>query len=120
MIPLSVLRQIKRQYPRLVMATTSGGYEGTGQGFMLRFMAALDSEQLLQLEIRDPVRWCRGDRLESWLNRVLMLEGESNVTESTVSDASACELQVIEDPGAPDHRGSRDGGHFSTFAGART
>ncbi len=100
MIPLSILRQIKRQYPRLVMATTSGGYEGTGQGFMLRFIAALDSAELLQLELQDPVRWCRGDYLESWLNRVLMLESESIAACAAASDASVCELQLVEDPGA--------------------
>jgi len=103
MIPLSLLRQIHRQYPRLVMATTSGGYEGTGQGFMLRFMATLDSANLLQLELRDPVRWCRGDRLESWLNRVLMLDDETLADCSATPDADACELQFVEDPGNPDY-----------------
>lgn len=103
MIPLSLLRQIHRQYPRLVMATTSGGYEGTGQGFMLRFMATLDSTNLLQLELRDPVRWCRGDRLESWLNRVLMLDDEVLADCSATPDADACELQFVEDPGNPDY-----------------
>jgi len=100
MIPLSLLRRIKRLYPRLVMATTSGGYEGTGQGFMLRFMAALDSTKLLQLELQDPVRWCRGDRLESWLNRVLMLDNETPVDCAVAADVSVCELQLIEDPGS--------------------
>jgi len=102
MIPLSILRQVKRHYPRLVMATTSGGYEGTGQGFMLRFMATLDSTQLLQLELRDPVRWCRGDRLESWLNRVLMLDSDA-VAHTGTPDAGDCELQLIEDPGKPEY-----------------
>jgi tRNA(Met) cytidine acetyltransferase len=102
MIPLSLLRRIKRLYPRLVMATTSGGYEGTGRGFMLRFMAALDSTELLQLELRDPVRWCRGDRLESWLNRVLMLDSEALADCTATADASACELQLLEDPGSPE------------------
>ncbi|MCP4331253.1 MAG: tRNA(Met) cytidine acetyltransferase [Gammaproteobacteria bacterium] len=103
MIPLSLLRQIQRHYPRLVMATTSGGYEGTGQGFMLRFVAALDSANLLQLELRDPVRWCRGDRLESWLDRVLMLDSETLSDGSVAPDVDACELQLVEDPGNPDY-----------------
>jgi tRNA(Met) cytidine acetyltransferase len=100
MIPLSLLRQISRHYTRLVMATTSGGYEGTGQGFMLRFVAAMDARQLLQLEIEDPVRWCRGDYLEAWLNRVLLLDSGSEAVQDDAIDAQASELQVIEDPGA--------------------
>jgi tRNA(Met) cytidine acetyltransferase len=101
MIPLSLLRRIKRQYPRLVMATTSGGYEGTGRGFMLRFVSTLDSNRLLQLELRDPVRWCRGDCLESWLNRVLMLDQEITGDCDPAPDADACTLQLVEDPGDP-------------------
>jgi len=101
-IPLSLLRQISRHYARLVMATTSGGYEGTGQGFMLRFVAALDARRLLQLELEDPVRWCRGDYLEAWMNRVLLLDGGSAAPPAGTLEALAPQLQVIEDPGAED------------------
>jgi tRNA(Met) cytidine acetyltransferase len=101
-IPLSLLRQISQHYARLVMATTSGGYEGTGQGFMLRFVAALDAQRLLQLQIEDPVRWCRGDYLETWMNRVLLLDSGSATVQAEVVDPRAAELQVIEDPGAGD------------------
>ncbi|MDC1286452.1 GNAT family N-acetyltransferase [Gammaproteobacteria bacterium] len=102
MIPLSLLRQIYRLYPRLIMATTSGGYEGTGQGFMLRFVAELEAQKLLQLELEDPVRWCRGDRLELWLDQVLM---QSVATEPEVDasiDSSDWQLQVVADPGVLD------------------
>ena len=74
MIPQSILRQLCRRYPRLVMATTSCGYEGTGRGFRLRFVDALPAAQRLELELPQPVRWCEGDRLEAWLDRVLLLD----------------------------------------------
>ena len=74
MIPQALLRQLERHYSHLAMATTDGGYEGTGQGFMLRFIADLDAQNLLQLELDDPVRWCRGDYLESWFDRVMLQE----------------------------------------------
>ncbi len=73
MIPLSLLHQIREVYPRVVLATTSGGYEGTGQGFMLRFVASLQAHELQQVGLTQPVRWCVGDALESWIDRVLML-----------------------------------------------
>jgi tRNA(Met) cytidine acetyltransferase len=100
MIPLSLLRQISRRYTHVVMATTDGGYEGTGQGFMLRFVAAMEANRLLQLELEDPVRWCRGDYLEAWLNRVLLLDTDTPVADADDVDAQAAELQLIEDPGA--------------------
>ena len=104
MIPLSLLRQIQGLYPRLIMATTTGGYEGTGQGFMLRFVAELDADKLLQLELEDPVRWCRGDRLEMWLDQVLMQSVTTEPEEDSSIAPSAWQLQVVEDPGALDFR----------------
>ena len=106
MIPLSLLRQIQGLYPCLIMATTTGGYEGTGQGFMLRFVAALEADKLLQLELEDPVRWCREDRLESWLDQVLMQGVTTEPEEDSSIDPSAWQLQVVEDPGALDFRAS--------------
>ena len=106
MIPLSLLRQIQGLYPRLVMATTTGGYEGTGQGFMLRFVAALEAEKLLQLELEDPVRWCRGDQLELWLDQVLMQSVAKQPEEDGGIDRMGWQLQVVEDPGAFDFRAS--------------
>ena len=102
MIPGSILHQINRLYPRLIMATTTGGYEGTGQGFMLRFVAALHPDSLLQLQLNDPVRWCPGDALEAWLNRVLLLDSEAQAEASAAADLAEVSLQLFEDPGAPD------------------
>ena len=102
MIPLSLLRQISRHYARLVMATTDDGYEGTGQGFMLRFVAAMEAHRLLQLELEDPVRWCRGDYLETWLNRVLLLDRDSDAADLDDVDPRTVEVQLVEEPGAND------------------
>jgi len=103
MIPQSMLRQLCRLYPRMVMATTTGGYEGTGQGFLLRFVADLPLPDLLRLYLRNPVRWCSGDNLEAWINRSLML-GEESVDTSVVGNLQQdCELQLITDPGHRHH-----------------
>ena len=101
MIPLSLLRRMTRLYPRIVMATTSGGYEGTGRGFMLRFISALDTTRLLRLELRDPVRWCRGDLLESCLERVLKLDSGGDVDIPDLSVSGESETEMLEEPGAP-------------------
>jgi tRNA(Met) cytidine acetyltransferase len=102
MIPLPMLHQLARLYPRLVMATTNGGYEGTGQGFMLRFVTALDSKKLMQLSLDKPVRWCQGDQLEAWLNRTLMLKSD-RLDPPPAMDPGACEMQLLKDPGDPDN-----------------
>ena len=98
MIPQSLLRQISDNYPRLLLATTTAGYEGTGRGFRLRFLADLDRESLLELSLQDPIRWCAGDRLEQVLNEVLLL---NEITEETVPDgfdAQEISIELFEQP----------------------
>ncbi|MDH3219148.1 MAG: GNAT family N-acetyltransferase [Gammaproteobacteria bacterium] len=102
MIPQPLLRQLTRLYPRIVMATTSGGYEGTGQGFMLRFVADLEGHELLRLRLEKPVRWCDGDRLEAWLGQTLMLNPETGNGDANTEPVAACELQLLTGPGARD------------------
>jgi tRNA(Met) cytidine acetyltransferase len=101
MIPQSMLRQMTRLYPRLLMATTSGGYEGTGQGFMLRFVAALASHRLIRLRLEHPVRWCQGDLLEAWLDSCLMWASASTGAPRQDADLASCELQLLTNPGDP-------------------
>jgi tRNA(Met) cytidine acetyltransferase len=103
MLPQSMLRQLHRLYPRLVMATTSGGYEGTGRGFMLRFVAQMEATRLMQLDLEMPVRWCQGDRLEAWLNRTLMLDSEPSVGNALKEQLTSCELLLLENPGDAEH-----------------
>lgn len=103
MLPQSMLRQMNRLYPRLVMATTSDGYEGTGQGFMLRFIAQMESARLMQLNLEMPVRWCQGDRLEAWLNQCLMLNTKASTRKVLASALESCELLLLEDPGEAEH-----------------
>ncbi|MGD2170630.1 MAG: GNAT family N-acetyltransferase [Gammaproteobacteria bacterium] len=103
-IPLPMLRRLVRHYPLSVMATTSGGYEGTGQGFMLRFVAELEDSELVQYRIEDPVRWCRGDRLEAWLDACLMQDAGGAGAETGRLPITGCRLQFVEEPGSPRRR----------------
>jgi tRNA(Met) cytidine acetyltransferase len=103
MLPQSMLRQLHRLYPRLVMATTSGGYEGTGRGFMLRFVAQIEAAGLIQLELEMPVRWCQGDRLEAWLNRTLILDSEPLIESPPKEQLESCELLLLENPWDAEH-----------------
>lgn len=74
MLPLPLLRQISHRYSKIILATTTGGYEGTGQGFLLRFLAHLPEHSLLSFNINRPVRWTSDDGLEPCLNALLMLK----------------------------------------------
>ncbi|MFA9420556.1 MAG: GNAT family N-acetyltransferase [Gammaproteobacteria bacterium] len=74
MLPYPMLQRLCRQYPKVIMATTTGGYEGTGQGFLLRFIARLPKHQLRRFKLTAPVRWAAGDCLEAWLDSSMFLK----------------------------------------------
>ena len=74
MLPVDRLKQIVQTYPRVVFATTTEGYEGTGQGFALRFLPWLKqhaSTAVFRLQM--PIRWLPDDPLETLFNRWLLL-----------------------------------------------
>ena len=78
-MPVERLLQLARLARRLVLATTTGGFEGSGQGFRLRGLPALEGAGFrVRLQTLDtPVRWAPGDPLEDWLNRLFLLEAAS-------------------------------------------
>ena len=84
MLPFPMLQQLLGSFKKVVMATTTGGYEGTGQGFLLRFLANLPAEKLLLLNINRPVRWSSQDYLEPCLNSVLLLNPTLEVVNQPV------------------------------------
>ena len=73
--PIHVLKELVAQTSRIVFSTTTAGYEGTGQGFRLRFDQQLKMRypERRRVEMETPVRWNAGDPVESWLNQSLCL-----------------------------------------------
>ncbi|CAI1066411.1 tRNA(Met) cytidine acetyltransferase TmcA [Serratia entomophila] len=69
-IPGPLLQQLVSYFPRVLLATTVQGYEGTGRGFLLKFCAGLPSFQPLSLQ--QPMRWAQGDPLERVLDHALL------------------------------------------------
>lgn len=76
-IPAPVLLKLLA-YPRVVFASTLHGYEGTGQGFAVRFMPYLDRQepQRQLLRLHQPIRWAEADPLERFSYQALMLDAE--------------------------------------------
>ncbi|PYG03447.1 tRNA(Met)-cytidine N(4)-acetyltransferase [Thioalkalivibrio sp. ALE21] len=79
-IPVERLLELTRRARRVVLATTTGGFEGSGQGFRLRVLPALERDGLSPriLRLHEPVRWAAGDPLEDWINRLFLLEAASH------------------------------------------
>ncbi len=79
-LPVALLQRIAVAHPaaRLAFATTAHGYEGTGRGFVLRFLAWARAQPrtFALLTLRDPIRWDAGDPLERFVFDALLLDAE--------------------------------------------
>ena len=69
------LQSFARHYSRIVFATTLHGYEGSGQGFAIRFTQLLNtiSPQWVSVTLDQPVRWKMNDPLEQFIDQVFVL-----------------------------------------------
>ena len=58
-IPVPMLLQILKSYPRIVFASTMVGYEGNGRGYTLRFLHYLRSQfkSLKTITLDEPIRF---------------------------------------------------------------
>ncbi len=75
-LSVGLLTDILRRYPRIAFATTVHGYEGSGQGFRIRFMKALLAAhpRTRELTLETPARWAEGDPVEAFIVDALALD----------------------------------------------
>ncbi|MCI0507009.1 MAG: GNAT family N-acetyltransferase [Gammaproteobacteria bacterium] len=75
-VPVPILHRLLQRYSRIVFATTTYGYEGTGRGFTVKFQETLDREtpgwHALEMEL--PIRWAPDDPVERFVFQCLLLD----------------------------------------------
>lgn len=77
-LPISLLRRIaeRQAHAHLVWISTTGGYEGTGRGLVLRFLSwARERGPLAEPRLQAPIRWGSGDPVEPLVRDTFALEG---------------------------------------------
>lgn len=77
-IPVFMLTAMLACYPNSVFASTLHGYEGSGRGFKLQFHKQLDrfTPHWQELSLEQPIRWQKGDPLEKFSFRALLLDAD--------------------------------------------
>ncbi len=90
-IPIALLLQLKQCYQRIIYTSTLDGYEGTGQGFELQFLASFKNQALDVMTLDAPMRWGKQDLLEQWLEDTFLLKTVKNKTPN-ISDAIQYQL----------------------------
>lgn len=80
MIPLALLNCLTSAFKRVLCTTTIHSYEGTGRGFLLKFIANLD-RTFQHFELQQPLRWSADDSLERFIDDLLLLDCEDHLTQ---------------------------------------
>ena len=95
---LHKLETLLKRYPRIAMATTVHGYEGTGRGFLLRFNTLLDgmTRGWNKVQLKTPIRWSDGDPLECIINELLILDAELPTITAEEFSPDRCRIENID------------------------
>lgn len=73
----------------MFLSSTVNGYEGTGRALSLKLIKGLrdsaavggaGARVLKELVLEEPIRYCEGDEVEKWLNRLLCLDSSLALT----------------------------------------
>lgn len=98
-IPASMLEKLLQKYSRVVFSTTLHGYEGTGQGFTVRFQKTLDEQtpNWHHYRMKIPIRWSENDSLEAFSFESLLLNA-TPVNDKLISDAQIeqCHFEYVD------------------------
>lgn len=74
-IPGPLLTTLVSAFRHVLLTTTVQGYEGTGQGFLLKFCAGFP--HLTHRQLHTPLRWAEGCPLEAFISSVLLFDDAS-------------------------------------------
>ena len=93
MIPLDILFRLTNAFKRVVLTTTLHSYEGTGRGFLLKFMAKTD-RTLHHVELFTPLRWQTDDKLEAFIDDLLLCDCEDRLPQPPYDSVLAEQIQM--------------------------
>ena len=93
MIPLDILFRLTKAFKRVVLTTTIHSYEGTGRGFLLKFMAKTD-RTLRHFELFTPLRWQADDKLEAFIDDLLLCNCEDRLPQPPYDGVLAEQIQI--------------------------
>ena len=93
MIPLDILFRLTNAFKRVVLTTTIHSYEGTGRGFLLKFMAKTD-RTLRHFELFTPLRWQADDKLEAFIDDLLLCDCEERLPQPPYDGVLAEQIQI--------------------------
>ena len=78
-IGVSTVRRIINRSWRTILATTVHGYEGSGRALTKMLLNSIKDKEVV--ELKEPVRYAKGDPVETWLYKAFHLDAEPKAYE---------------------------------------
>ncbi len=94
-VGVSRIRRIIARSFKVVMTLTTFGYEGCGRFFRYYIEELCKKYGGLILEFKEPVRYCKDDPLEKWINRIFILDTDKQALPNISLDWSRIRLKVV-------------------------
>lgn len=98
-LPLPQLHTITAHSSRSILATTTDGYEGSGQGFIQRFIPDfLTQHRATHYQLSTPIRWLQEDPLERITSQGLLFWSKPGHDDNPTADNSIkwCDFSSME------------------------
>ncbi len=103
-VPVPTLQALVRAHPNahLAFASTVRGYEGTGRGFVLRFLRWLerDGRPLERLRLETPIRWDAEDPVERFVFDALALDAQPDAPSAATPEAAHVDRSQLDEDDA--------------------
>ena len=96
-LSLPMLNELISTFKHIVITTTIHSYEGTGRGFLLKFLTNLH-RTYQHFELTQPLRWGGNDPLEAFIDELLLLEAEDNLPQPEFEAQSAVKFRQVFQP----------------------
>ncbi|MEH6344674.1 MAG: GNAT family N-acetyltransferase [Bermanella sp.] len=98
-LPIGLLIKCSNKLNKLIFASTTHGYEGTGKGFQIRFfkhLSSLTPQKMIEHHtLTTPVRYSANDPLENWLFDAFCLNSEPAGLEMDATKISQPHVRAI-------------------------
>jgi tRNA(Met) cytidine acetyltransferase len=100
-LPIPILKSWAKVFGRIIFATTTHGYEGTGKGFQIRFLEFLNTldNSIHQHQLTHPIRYADKDPVEQTLFKTFCLDSEPKglgILKLDQQHIQICEIQQSE------------------------
>lgn len=94
-VGVSRIRRIIARSFKVIMTLTTFGYEGCGRFFKYYIDDLCKRYGGQLLEFKEPVRYCKDDPLERWINRIFVLDTDKYTPPQISLDWSRIRLKVV-------------------------